>query len=489
MPLTSKIGCGGLIRNHSDNWLCGFSSVEGVDDVFLAELLGVIKAFNLAKECEKSDDLDVVDYLAYRGSITLHVHATGMHTENDAYGAHAGRNAHGHTEKNSVMDSGHVASDAENKEVRKGKVRERNGSTVGLRDFINTIKSLSGYFLLESIDNQGYCYIGAFIDSLMAENTRLKDLAAEVKRISDALDLQIAQSDQRDNQNMARFNRLDHSLSSLTAGMDNLMLNMDAIRNAALGTSSGNQTHNGNRNSFPARAMKLDFPKFDGTNTLNWIFKANQFFEYYNTPDLDRIMIATVHMEGDVIPWFQLLHKHTPFQTWHTLVEAIESHFGPSLFDCPRSMLFKLTQTFSVAQYHTEFTNLANRVIGVSDDALLDCFISGLKDDIRREVIVQSPPSLVRAVALAKLYEEKYQPQTQTPRVRPNFTTYTNHYQKQPTPTVPPKPPNTLPPLLPTPTIKPNTYQKPALIKRMSAAEMQIRREKGLCFTCDEKFS
>ncbi|XP_019455099.1 PREDICTED: uncharacterized protein LOC109356222 [Lupinus angustifolius] len=288
---------------------------------------------------------------------------------------------------------------------------------------------------------------------------------------------------------MARFNRLDHSLSSLTAGMDNLMLNMDAIRTAALGTNSNNQTHNGNRNSFPPRSVKLDFPKFDGTNTLNWIFKANQFFEYYNTPDLDRIMIAAVHMEGDVIPWFQLLHKQTPFQTWHTLVAAIESQFGPSLFDCPRSMLFKLTQTFSVAQYHTEFTNLANRVIGVSDDALLDCFISGLKDDIRREVIVQSPPSLVRAVALAKLYEEKYQPQTQTPRARPNFTTYPNHYKKQPTPTVPSKLPTTLPPLLPTPTIKSNTYQKPAMIKRMSAAEMQIRREKGLCFTCDEKFS
>nr|KYP34468.1 hypothetical protein KK1_044568 [Cajanus cajan] len=49
---------------------------------------------------------------------------------------------------------------------------------------------------------------------------------------------------------------------------------------------------------------------------------------------------------------------------------------------------------------------------------------------------------------------------------------------------------NTLPPLLPTPTIKPFSQNtKSATIKRMTSAEMQIRREKGLCFTCDEKFT
>ncbi|XP_019417272.1 PREDICTED: uncharacterized protein LOC109328313 [Lupinus angustifolius] len=327
----------------------------------------------------------------------------------------------------------------------------------------------------------------------MAENTRMKDLAAEVKRISDALDLQTAQSDQRDNQNMARFNRLDHSMSSITTGMDNLIQNMDALRNSALVTNSTVQYTNGNRNSFQTRNVKLDFPRFDGINTLNWIFKANQFFEYYNTPDIDRITIAAVHMEGDVIPWFQLLNRNNQIQNWSTLVSAIETQFGPSLFDCPRSMLFKLTQTESVSHYNSEFTNLANRVIGVSTEALLDCFISGLKEDIRREVIVQCPTSLVKAVALAKLYEEKYQPATNHSKTKTNYISFTPHTHKQPTPYFSTKPTNTLPPLLPTPHIKPHTFQntnhKTPLVKKMTTAEMQVRREKGLCFTCDEKLS
>ncbi|KAJ1384357.1 Aspartic peptidase domain superfamily [Sesbania bispinosa] len=56
---------------------------------------------------------------------------------------------------------------------------------------------------------------------------------------------------------------------------------------------------------------------------------------------------------------------------------------------------------------HNQFMILANCVDGLTDAALLDCFISGLHDPIRREVIAQSPQSLLRVVSLARLYDEK----------------------------------------------------------------------------------
>lgn len=34
---------------------------------------------------------------------------------------------------------------------------------------------------------------------------------------------------------------------------------------------------------FQVRNVKLDFPCFDGTEVLQWIFKAEQFFNYYRT--------------------------------------------------------------------------------------------------------------------------------------------------------------------------------------------------------------
>jgi hypothetical protein len=77
-----------------------------------------------------------------------------------------------------------------------------------------------------------------------------------------------------------------------------------------------------------------------------------------------------------------------------------------------------------VGEFYTEFTALANRTHGVSADALLDCFISGLKPEIRRDVLAQSPISITRAVSLANLFEEKYQPRPKPtssyPLNRPN---------------------------------------------------------------------
>ena len=60
--------------------------------------------------------------------------------------------------------------------------------------------------------------------------------------------------------------------------------------------------------------------------------------------------------------------------------------------------------------YYTQFTTLANRVQGVTSEALIDCFIGGLKPDIQHDVIAQSPATLLCCVSFAKLFEEKYLP-------------------------------------------------------------------------------
>lgn len=41
---------------------------------------------------------------------------------------------------------------------------------------------------------------------------------------------------------------------------------------------------------------------------------------------------------------------------------------------------------------------------------MIDCFISGLQEEIRRDVMIHTPNSLVKALSLAKVYEEKYNP-------------------------------------------------------------------------------
>lgn len=56
------------------------------------------------------------------------------------------------------------------------------------------------------------------------------------------------------------------------------------------------------RNTFQVISVKLDFPRFDGKNVTYWIFKVEQFFEYYATPFADRLIIASAHLDHDVVP-------------------------------------------------------------------------------------------------------------------------------------------------------------------------------------------
>lgn len=83
--------------------------------------------------------------------------------------------------------------------------------------------------------------------------------------------------------------------------------------------------------------MKLDFPKFDGFDPLQWLFRAEQFFSYYATSDAQKLTIVAVHFEGPVVPWFQMLQKANLIPTWAALAQAIEKQFGPSQFDSPRA--------------------------------------------------------------------------------------------------------------------------------------------------------
>lgn len=86
----------------------------------------------------------------------------------------------------------------------------------------------------------------------------------------------------------------------------------------------------------------------------------------------------------------------------------LEQDFGLSLFECPRASLFKLVQTGTVSDYYLEFTVLANRSEGLTNEVVMDCFVSHLQEDIRRDVKSLEPTTLIRAVALAKLFGDKY---------------------------------------------------------------------------------
>jgi len=63
------------------------------------------------------------------------------------------------------------------------------------------------------------------------------------------------------------------------------------------------------------RSVKTDLPRFDGLDVLRWIFKAEQFFNYYNTPNNQHLIIVAIHLDNEMVPWFQTMTSNNSFQT------------------------------------------------------------------------------------------------------------------------------------------------------------------------------
>ncbi|MCI04940.1 hypothetical protein A2U01_0025989, partial [Trifolium medium] len=170
------------------------------------------------------------------------------------------------------------------------------------------------------------------------------------------------------------------------------------------------------------------------------------------------------------------MHSNGQILTWASFLHALETRFAPSQYEDPKGALFKLNQTGSVKEYQGQFESLANRVTGLPPPFYLSCFVSGLKPAIRREVQAFQPLTLTQAINLAKLQEEKLadrsSPNLSVPKPQPTTNTHPSSSSFRPTLSVNPfkNPP------------------KPPPIKRLTPAELQARREKGLCYNCDEKY-
>jgi len=89
----------------------------------------------------------------------------------------------------------------------------------------------------------------------------------------------------------------------------------------------------------------------------------------------------------------------------------------------------------------------------------------------------------MQAVSLAKLFEEKYLPNLQRGKftLPPSITPNRVNHNSDAKATLLVTPIKALLPLLLTPS-------KPGSVRKLSPAEIQLRKEKGLGFTCDDMF-
>jgi len=218
----------------------------------------------------------------------------------------------------------------------------------------------------------------------------------------------------------------------------------------------------------------MDFPRFNGDNPSGWSYKVNQFFDYYQTPLYQRVRMASFHMEGEALVWFQDANEAGQFPTWDAFLQALLTRFGP-VYDDPMESLMKLRQTATITEYTTQFESLSNRLRGVSDKNRLSCFLSGLKDDIRLPLRMLNPVTLAAAFGLAKLQEEYLLSSRRFLRSRSRSYSYSKQL-----PWAAPGASSSAPPSSLSLQCSPSSVP----IQKLTPAQMKERRDKGLCYNC-----
>ncbi|CAM8893647.1 unnamed protein product [Rhodiola kirilowii] len=220
------------------------------------------------------------------------------------------------------------------------------------------------------------------------------------------------------------------------------------------------------------RLPRIDVPTFNGDQVVGWTFQMERYFEHQGIPPEQRLTVAMFYISGEALEWYQWMHSTHQLTDWKAFIKDLNKRFGPSPYSNAELELSQLRQTGSVRTYVAAFESLSTRTPGFSAANLLNIFMGGLRPEVLQEMILLEPNSLRRAMDMAKVVEQKIisyrgwggriwpprSPLTQggnaPPANRGHATPGSNN--------------------LPT--------------KRLTPAQMAVRREQGLCYNFDEKF-
>ncbi|KAK2992559.1 LOW QUALITY PROTEIN: hypothetical protein RJ640_010441 [Escallonia rubra] len=123
--------------------------------------------------------------------------------------------------------------------------------------------------------------------------------------------------------------------------------------------SDANTGGGGSSGTYLPKMVKLDFSKFHGDeDSTSW---ADQFFDFRQTPDEEKVPLASFNLEGHAQVWYQLIKEDQGTISWPTFKEKFHVRYGPTKFQDFFGDLTKLQQSSTVKEYQTQFERLLIR--------------------------------------------------------------------------------------------------------------------------------
>ena len=151
---------------------------------------------------------------------------------------------------------------------------------------------------------------------------------------------------------------------------------------------------------------------------------------------------------------------------WKTFAMDIATQFGQESYDNSVGQITKLRQTSFVHIYQEQVEALIVRIRGLMEEFFLQCFVSGLMDAIKNQVMMFKPTTLSQDIGLTLLQENTIKAMIKEA-------------------TLSSKTPTNLDPTMQEE--EQETSRKILSLKKLSHVGMQEIRNKKLCYCCDKQ--
>ncbi|CAL1377178.1 unnamed protein product [Linum trigynum] len=146
---------------------------------------------------------------------------------------------------------------------------------------------------------------------------------------------------------------------------------------------------------FGVKLARLEFPTFARGDPTVWFSRVEQFIEFQDVPEEQRVNLASYHLEGDANQWWQWLRRTYRTEglriTWDTFSYELWSRFRDTAGTSFDEALWGIRQMGTLTEYLTEFESLGIRVHGWTQHALVGTFMGGLKPEIADWVRIFGP--------------------------------------------------------------------------------------------------
>jgi hypothetical protein len=174
------------------------------------------------------------------------------------------------------------------------------------------------------------------------------------------------------------------------------------------------------------KGPKLNFPKFEGDNPVEWIRQCEKCFQMSATPEEFKLSLAQLYIVGKADVWLRRskILKNPP--TWPKFCELIIQRFSThSSYQLVESFNSLKQNNSTVNEYAEQFEELMATVTeenpDLSEGWFVRCFVNGLRDGIKYQLRPLRPASLTEAFWLARDMENSHPPRRNVPAYAPPF--------------------------------------------------------------------